>query len=100
MVAVCVSAVALMTGCLSPMGLQTALIGDVGLPGMATDNVSGRKIGYAKARNIFGIIADGDCSIHAAAKNGGITKISTVDYQVKNVLWGAFAECTTIVTGE
>lgn len=99
-VGVCVGALALMTGCISPMGLQTALIGDVGLPGMVTDNASGRKVGYATARNIVGIIADGDCSIQAAAKNGGITKISTVDYKIKNVLWGAYAECTTVVTGE
>ena len=93
-------AVVLLTGCMAPMGMQTALMGDIGLPGMVTENARGRKMGQATGRNILGIIADGDCSIEAAARQGGITEVSTVDYKIKQVLWGAYVECTTVVTGE
>jgi hypothetical protein len=72
---------------------------DVKGPLMATSNSKGKKTGKATARSILGWIADGDASIAAAAKNGGITKIRTVDHKSKNIL-GFYAEYTTIVTGD
>jgi hypothetical protein len=40
-----------------------------------------------------------DASIQTAAKNGGITKVSTVDLKTSNVL-GIIVTYTCIVTGE
>ena len=53
----------------------------------------------AKANTVLGFTFGGDYSIQTAAKNGGITKVSTVDVKYKNVL-GLFISRTTIVTGE
>ena len=49
----------------------------------------------------MGIIcfATGDSSIKAAAANGGITKISHVDYHTTSVL-GLWAKTTVMVYGE
>ncbi len=68
-------------------------------PLSATSNSIGNKIGTAKANTILGFTFGGDYSIQTAAKNGGITKVSTVDVKCKNVL-GVFISHTTIVTGE
>ena len=44
------------------------------------------KSGEAMATSILGLVATGDCSIKAAAQNGGITTIESVDYKFFNVL--------------
>jgi hypothetical protein len=44
-------------------------------------------------------VATGDSSIKAAAANGGITKISHVDYHTTAVL-GVYAKTTVTVYGE
>jgi hypothetical protein len=59
----------------------------------------GSKSGESKAQSILGLVATGDCSIQAAAKAGGITKVMTVEHHAKNIL-GLFAEFSTQVTGE
>ena len=52
----------------------------VTLPVNATSNPVGDKVGTAKATGYLGILFfDQDASIQAAANNGGITQISTVD---------------------
>ncbi|MGN0855277.1 MAG: TRL domain-containing protein [Kiritimatiellia bacterium] len=56
------------------------------------------KCGTATASGII-CFTEGDCSIAAAMKNGGITKIHHVDYKVKNIL-GIVGETTTLVYGE
>ena len=56
------------------------------------------KVGEATAQSIIGITT-GDCSIDAAVKNGGITKINWVDYHSKGIL-GVWAQTTTKVYGE
>jgi len=69
------------------------------LPAMVTDNPAGEKEGRATVKvigNVF--VLGGDLSIRTAAENGGITKISTVDYEVKSGLF--VSKHTTIVTGE
>ena len=68
-------------------------------PAMVTDNPAGEKEGRATVKvigNVF--VLGGDLSIRTAAENGGITKISTVDYEVKSGLF--VSKHTTIVTGE
>jgi hypothetical protein len=66
-----------------------------------TSNPVGTKVGEASGTLRFGGAFGGtvDYSLQTAAKNGGITKISTVDLRVKNL--GIFGVTyTTIVTGE
>lgn len=60
---------------------------------------SGSKSGEATAIIIMGLAANGDASIAAAARNGGITKIMTIDCKSDSLL-GVFSRVTTKVTGE
>lgn len=69
---------------------------DVKGPVDAGDRV-GAKMGTACASSIAGLIARGDASIATAAKNGGITKIDSVDHHSKNMV--IFGEFCTIVRG-
>lgn len=70
------------------------------LPVNATSNTVGSKVGTATANGYFGILFFGaDASISTAAKNGGITKISTVDIKSSNIL-NIITNYETIVTGE
>jgi uncharacterized protein YdbL (DUF1318 family) len=70
------------------------------LPVNATSNPVGNKVGTAKATGYLGILFfDADASIRTAAKNGGITKISTVDIKQGNIL-NLIVIYETIVTGE
>ncbi len=57
------------------------------------------KVGKSSCVAVWWIISAGNASIHAAMKNGGITKIHHVDYKSTSVL-GIFAKFTTIVYGE
>lgn len=59
----------------------------------------GGKTGKAEASSILGLIATGDASIAAAARNGGIRTIHTADTHVTNIL-GLYATYTTVVTGD
>lgn len=90
------------------VGLNSCLATQAGMGGiytdlkqgeMATSNVRGSKIGKSSASAYLGLIAIGDASIDAAAKNGGITRISHVDSQKKSIL-GIINTTTTIVYGE
>jgi hypothetical protein len=70
------------------------------LPVTATSNPVGNKVGEASATGYFGVLFfDADASIRTAAKNAGITKISTVDIKQSNVL-NLIVTYKTIVTGE
>ena len=68
-------------------------------PVSATDQTLGPKMGKAKVESILGIVAMGDASIATAAKNGGITKISHVDFENTNILF-IYSTYTVIVYGE
>ena len=57
----------------------------------------GTKIGRACAKNYFGIWTEGDMSVATAKRNGKITKVATVDKDVKGYL--VYAEVCTVVTG-
>ena len=69
-------------------------------PLCATSNSVGSKVGESKATFLFGYLPFGesDAGIQAAAKKGGISKISTVD--VKTTIGFLTVTKTTIVTGE
>ncbi|MEQ9365378.1 MAG: TRL domain-containing protein [Leptospirales bacterium] len=61
----------------------------------------GTKTGEACASLVLGgFVAFGDMSVTTAAQNGGINKISIVDYSKFNVLGPIFIQKCTIVTGE
>jgi hypothetical protein len=70
------------------------------LPVTATSNPVGSKVGTAKATGYLGaIFLNQDASIQKAAKNGGITEISTVDIKKSSML-GIIVSYETIVTGK
>jgi len=70
------------------------------LPVNATSNPVGKKVGTATATGYLGILFfDQDASIRTAAKNGGISKISTVDIKQTSIL-NLVVTYETIVTGE
>lgn len=70
------------------------------LPVNATSNPVGNKVGTASGSCYLMALCFGvDASIQSAAKNGGISKISTVDIKQKNIL-GIVVTYETIVTGE
>jgi hypothetical protein len=79
--------------------IMGSLYTDVKAPLAATSNAGASKVGTAEAQSILGIIATGDASINTAAKNGGITKISHVDYQGTSIL-GIIATYKVYVYGE
>ena len=92
-------AVGIIMGCatLIPIGgLYTA----TKLPFMATSNSGvSSKTGEAQCISVLNLVAVGDCSIEAAKKNGGITKVNTVDWDAKNIL-GIYGTYNVIVSGE
>jgi hypothetical protein len=101
----CASAAALavlITGCVGPMGPIGGAGGwiytDVAGPVCATGNAGASKVGSATSKGII-CVATGDSSIKAACANGGITKISHVDYHVTSVM-GLYCETTVTVYGE
>ncbi|MCR4734370.1 MAG: TRL-like family protein [Treponema sp.] len=65
------------------------------VPGVAM-----KKTGEASGKFLFGMLPlpSADTSIATAAKNGGITKIATIDTKVYRL--GPLVTKTTIVTGE
>ncbi len=81
------------------IGLLGALLSScsVTYPGIVTGNKA-EKEGISEKKVWFGIaLKPVDVSIEKAAKNGNITKVSTVDYQVSKSLFST--TYTTIVTG-
>ena len=57
------------------------------------------KVGEACASSILGWIAQGDASIEAAKKAGGITQIAHVDHD-QFVILGVYATTCTVVHGQ
>ncbi len=65
----------------------------------ATAAEGASKVGEATCKSILGWIASGDCSIEAAAKSAGITKVHHVDYDSFSIL-GFYATYKVKVYGE
>ena len=87
----------MLSGCASavPVGV---LYTELKLPVTAT-SIAGKKEGTAECRSVLSLVASGDCSIETAKKNGGITKVSGVDWESKNIL-GILGEYKVHVYGE
>lgn len=66
--------------------------------GVHSNGKVGVKEGKACAQSILGLIAQGDASIAAAAKAGGIKNIDTVETYSRNML-GVVGDFCTIVRG-
>ncbi|MEW6378928.1 MAG: TRL-like family protein [bacterium] len=75
------------------------VVNDVKGPITVVSTNPGPKTGKAVSTTILGLVASGDSGIEAAARNGGITKIMTVDCDSCNIL-GIYTRFTTTVTGE
>ena len=66
----------------------------------AGGKVIGERRGESSSIAILGLVAVGDAGLKAAAEEGGLTRITHVDYKLKNVLFGAYAKFTTVAYGE
>jgi hypothetical protein len=97
MIAICLM-VGVFYGCAVVMAPGTGFI-YTEAKGPMTSNAVSTKTGEAKCTSILGLVCTGDCSIQAAAANGGIKKIHHVDYKAYNIL-SIYAETTTVVYGE
>ncbi len=87
------------TGCatLYPSGL---IYTNIKLPVTVTaNNGTATKVGTSQCTSILSAVAIGDASIETAKKNGGITKVYHVDYDVKNIL-GIIGTYKVTVYGE
>ncbi len=68
-------------------------------PFAATSNPVGNKMGKSQITYILGFPVANDAGIYKAAKNGGISKISTVDIKTTTI-GGFYYNIDTIVSGE
>ncbi|MDL2124517.1 MAG: TRL-like family protein [Deltaproteobacteria bacterium] len=86
-------------GCATPYPVGT-LYTQLELPVAVTAN-SGTptKVGTSKCISVLTLVAIGDASIEAAKKDGGITKVHHVDWEVENIL-GIFGKYKVTVYGE
>lgn len=62
--------------------------------------VLGQKQGRASMQSVLWLVAWGDASTNAAAKQGGITTINHMDTEVLNILFGLYTRTTFIVYGD
>ena len=60
----------------------------------------GTKSGTGKTMSILGLVALGDCSIEAAAKDGDIKTITHADYEYFSVLFGVYSKFVVKVYGD
>ncbi len=60
----------------------------------------GEKTGVAEARSLLWLVAWGDASYAAAAKNGGITTLRHADQEVFTVLFGIYSRYRVVVYGD
>ncbi len=86
-----------LAGCAQvPSDMGFALIVDSQEPVSATEASVASKRGEACGENILGIIAQGDHSIDAAKRNGGITQVTSVDTDVFSILTFYGKRCTIV----
>lgn len=88
------------TGCATPFPVGLAFT-DVEFPVLATNNpiTEETKKGEATCESFLGLFAVGEASIEEAAEEGGITKITHIDWDAKNIL-GVYGVYTVTVYGE
>ncbi len=62
--------------------------------------VLGQKKGEASNQSVLWLVAWGDASTAAAAKQGGLTTVNHMDREVLFVMYGLYTKTTTIVYGD
>jgi hypothetical protein len=86
------------------VALAFAVVALMGCPAVnlphSVGTASIQKTGQSEGKLILGLFGDVDAGIATAAKNGGITKIASVDSRVNVLLFGLVTTFTTTVTGE
>ena len=90
-----------LTGCVSapfkpPMGIVSATKAPLSVEG---NWKLGSKSGEAYSTCILGLYAGGDCSVTAAARDGGLKSVGHVEYKYLNVI-GIYQRTTVIAYGE
>ena len=60
----------------------------------------GSKVGTSTCQSVLWLVAWGDASTEAAAKNGNISVVNHMDQEVFSILFGLYSKSTTIVYGE
>ena len=60
----------------------------------------GSKVGRSTNSSYFSLVSSGDCSVVAAAKSVGITKVRHIEQEYKNVGFFMYQEMTVIVYGD
>ena len=60
----------------------------------------GAKVGHSSNQQVLSLVAWGDASTQAAAKDGGITTINHADAEYFSILWFVYTKQTTIVYGD
>jgi hypothetical protein len=95
-----VGAALMLGGCATSQPVGWAVT-QVKLPQALGDGAAkqGMKKGVSECKSYLAMVAVGDASIEAAAKNGGITKIQFVDWDANNIL-GVIGTYTCTVYGE
>jgi hypothetical protein len=83
----------LMTGCLYTH-ILTPMDKDL------DKTVLGSKTGKATMYSVLGLVAWGDASSAAAAREGKITTMNHMDLEILNIVFGIYTEATTIVYGD
>jgi len=58
----------------------------------------GAKIGKATSHNVLFLVSWGDSGLDAAMKDGGISDVAHVDYEVQNIFF-IYQNYTTVVRG-
>lgn len=92
-----VFAAGMLAACATPSTeVGTALFAFTQQPMNATE-AAGTKTGRACATNILGLYISGDMSVEAAKKNGKITKVASIDKDIKS--YAVYSEVCTVVTG-
>ena len=57
------------------------------------------KQGKSKCDNILGLVVMGNCGVDEAIRDGSISKVHHIDFEIVNIL-GLYSSITTIVYGE
>jgi len=100
---ICLISMGMLVGCAGYPYAPGWIFTEYQIPGSSPDDssglVPGSKIGTSEVECYLGWIATGDASIAAAAKNGGIRSVKTVDVDFKNIL-GLYSKTITTVTGD
>ncbi len=88
----------LLSGCASSFPVGT-IYTNLKLPVSATGSAGSSKVGHGECVSYFSLVTKGDASIETAMKNGNITKVSHVDWEVENIL-GVVGKYKVTVYGE